>query len=148
MQRFGANDARPFFGNSQIRNLVAAGELAFGIYIYLDNVLTMQKQGAPIALWNADPVGYAPSVNAIMAKAPHPEAAKLFTEWQLDAAVQALLADEQLVVPVRGDVPNPHPEYFQDIKYAVVGPDEADPHLDRQRKDFEQFFRVPPAPAN
>jgi hypothetical protein len=49
---------------------------------------------------------------------------------------------------VRGDVANPHPEYFANVKFAVVGPDETDPHLERQRKDFEQFFRVPPTPEN
>jgi iron(III) transport system substrate-binding protein len=144
MRRLGNNDARPFFSNSQIRTLVASGELTFGIYIYLNNIITMQKKGMPIGIWNADPVGISPSVAGIMKNAPHPNAAKLYAEWILGKEAQEWLAKQEVVVPVRRDVVNPYPQYFKNVPFVVAGAEETDPRLSRLRADYEKFFRVKP----
>jgi iron(III) transport system substrate-binding protein len=144
MRRFGNNEARPYFSNNQIRNLVASGELTFGIYIYLNNIVSMQKEGAPLAIWNADPVGYFPSVHGILKDAPHVNAAKLYMEWTLSREVQEWLAKQEMVVPVRKDVENPHAQYFKNVPFVIAGADETDPRLERQREEYKKYFRVQP----
>jgi len=144
MRRLGNNEARPYFSNSQIRNLVASGELTFGIYIYLNNIITMQKQGVPIGIWNADPVAISPSLSAIFKNAPHPNAAKLYIEWVLSKETQQWLAQQEVVLPVRRDVENPYPQYFKNVPFIVAGAEQTDPRLPRLRADYEKFFRVKP----
>jgi ABC-type Fe3+ transport system substrate-binding protein len=144
MRRLGNNEARPYFSNNQIRNLVASGELTFGIYIYLNNVISMQKQGAPLAIWNADPVGYFPSVHGIMKNARNLNAAKLYIEWLLGRETQQWMAQQEIVVPVRRDVENPHPQYFKDVPFVIAGAEETDPRVPRLREEYKKHFRVQP----
>lgn len=144
MRRFGSNEAKPYFSNNQIRNLVASGELTFGIYIYLNNIITMQKEGAPVAIWNADPVGYFPSVHGMVKNASHPNAAKLYMEWALSKETQEWLAKQEVVVPVRKDVENPYPQYFKNVPFVISGADETDPRLERLRDEYKKYFRVQP----
>jgi iron(III) transport system substrate-binding protein len=144
MRRFGSNEAKPYFSNNQIRNLVASGELTFGIYIYLNNIITMQKEGAPVAIWNADPVGYFPSVHGMVKNASHPNAAKLYMEWALSKETQEWLAKQEVVVPVRKDVENPHAQYFKNVPFVIAGADETDPRLERLRDEYKKYFRVQP----
>ena len=143
MNKFADNEPLPFFSNSQIRNLVAAGELAFGNYIYLDNILSMQKKGAPLEIWNADPLPFSPSNVSLLKDAPHPNAAKLFVEFLLAVPVQQERAKKTVVVPVRKDLETPYPQYFT-ANFVSVGSDEVRAAETRQRKLYEKFFRVPP----
>ena len=144
MRRLGNNEAKPYFSNNQIRNLVASGELTFGVYIYLNNIISMQKEGAPLAIWNADPVGYFPSVHGMMKNAPHVNAAKLYMEWALSKETQQWLAKQEIVVPVRKDVENPHAQYFKNVPFVIAGADETDPRLERLRDEYKKYFRVQP----
>jgi iron(III) transport system substrate-binding protein len=143
MQKFADNEPLPFFSNSQIRNLVAAGELAFGNYIYLDNILVMQKKGAPIEIWNADPLPFSASNISLLKDAPHPNAAKLFVEFLLSIPVQQERAKRTMVVPVRKDLETPYPQYFK-ANFVSVESDDVRAAEERQRKLYEKFFRVPP----
>lgn len=143
MKKFADNEPLPFFSNSQIRNLVAAGELAFGNYIYLDNILIMQRQGAPIEIWNPDPLPFSPSNVSLLRKAPHPNTAKLFVEFLLSKPVQAERTKITMVVPVRKDVENPHPQYFT-ANFVTVQSDEVRAAEKRQRRLYETYFRVAP----
>lgn len=144
MRRLGENEARPFFSNSQIRTLVASGELTYGIYIYLDNIIAMQQEGMPIGIWNADPVAVHPSVIGLMKNAPHPNAAKLYVAWFLSKETQTWYAKDQVIIPVHREVENPFPQYFKNVPFVVAGPDQTDPRLDRLRPEYEKFFRVKP----
>jgi iron(III) transport system substrate-binding protein len=143
MKKFADNEPLPFFSNSQIRNLVAAGELPFGNYIYLDNILVMQKKGAPIEIWNADPLPFSASNVSLLKDAPHPNAAKLFVEFLLSVPVQQERAKRTMVVPVRKDLDTPYPQYFK-ANFVSVESDEVRAAEERQRKLYEKFFRVPP----
>ncbi len=144
MRRFGNNEAKPYFSNNQIRNLVASGELTFGVYIYLNNIISMQKEGAPLAIWNADPVGYFPSVHGMVKNASHANAAKLYMEWALSRETQEWLAKQEVVVPVRKDVENPYPQYFKNVPFVIAGADETDPRLERLRDEYKKYFRLQP----
>lgn len=143
MRKFAENEPLPYFSNSQIRNLVAAGELAFGNYIYLDNILVMQKQGAPLEIWNADPLPFTPSNLSMVKNAPNPNSAKLFIEFLLTKPVQLDRARRTVVVPARKDVENPNAQYFTGT-FVSIQSDEVRAAEKRQRQWYEKYFRVPP----
>jgi iron(III) transport system substrate-binding protein len=72
---------------STVLQLVVAGEHPVGI-VYYHQVLEMRKQGAPIAYVMAEPIPMSTSSLVIAGHAPHPNAAKLWTGWELSRAGQ------------------------------------------------------------
>ena len=58
------------------------------------------KKGNPVQIvFPAEGVPFVTSANAILAKAPHPNAAKVFTDFLFDKDAQQILADDGLYVP-------------------------------------------------
>jgi len=143
MKKFADFEPKPFWSNNQIRNLVAAGELMFGAYIYLDNILITQATGAPVKMWNADPEPFTIGGFGILARGEHPNAARLFIEHRLSPEVQAERSETTLAVPIRKDVPTAHAEYFQG-DFVVISDEDVDLASERQRATYEKYFRLSP----
>lgn len=106
-------------GNAHVMRLVREGECAFG-WTDTDDVNVAREGGYPVAAVypDADGVGtlLVPNTVAILASAPHGDAARRFVDWVLRPEIEAELARSRSAqVPVRASVPRPE---------NVVGPDQ------------------------
>jgi iron(III) transport system substrate-binding protein len=82
-------------GNGPVRDLVAAGEYAFGL-TDSDDAYSAMQEGKPVAIVSADRPGGAvilPNTVALIAGCPHPEAGKKLIDYLLSAEVERRLAE-------------------------------------------------------
>ncbi len=116
--------------------LAAAGS---GLY----NDFDAAKQHEPIkAVYPPDGVPFVASPQAILAKAPHPNAAKVFTDWLFSLEAQQILANDGLY---SGHPGVKYPEGLKplnEIKLMVVSPEEAVKMRDPINKRFREKFGV------
>jgi len=80
-------------GHILVAELLAAGEIPIALNAYNNNVETLAKKGAPVAWRPLQPAFGRPSSIGIVAGAPHPNAARLFTEFVLSREGQQILKD-------------------------------------------------------
>lgn len=78
-------------GHILLAELVAAGEVPVALNAYNNNIETLVKKGAPVAWTPLQPAFGRPSSIGIVAGAPHPHAAMLFTEFVLSREGQEIL---------------------------------------------------------
>jgi iron(III) transport system substrate-binding protein len=109
-------------GNTERVQLAVAGEYAL-IVAYNQTLQRMTSRGAPIDWLPIEPV--VTQVNPIMigAKAPHPNAARLFNDYVLSKEGQEQLRGFQRI-PVRKDVEPDPPRLFRGFKYVIENPDD------------------------
>lgn len=69
-------------GHTAGHNLLLAGDFKILIEDYLYHCLQSQKKGAPVEWVRVSPVPITGQAFTLMKKAPHPNAARLFVEWQ------------------------------------------------------------------
>jgi iron(III) transport system substrate-binding protein len=98
-------------GNAHVMRLVRGGQCAFG-WTDTDDYNVAREEGyAVVAVYpDADGVGtlLIPNTIAVLAQAPHPEAARRFVDWALRPEIEAELARSRSAqVPVRASVPRP-----------------------------------------
>lgn len=132
-------------GNAQVARLVSSGELAWG-WTDTDDYNVAREKGLPVEAVYPDRDGIGtlliPNTVAILASAPHPEAARRFVDWVLRPEIEAELARSRSAqVPVRADVPSPAnvkgPGDFtvMQVDFQRVG-DEIDARAEELRKLF------------
>lgn len=93
-------------GHSLIAQMVAAGEIDFALTVYNYKAQQLKEKGAPLD-WYAIPPAIAKANGiALAARAPRPEAARLFYEFSLSREGQATLLEREHV-PARRDVATP-----------------------------------------
>ena len=90
-----------------ILDQVIAGEYAIGLMSFNHHTVISAQKGAPSDWLKLEPVPVAFDAVGILKDAPHPNAAKLFTEWLFDVEAQQVLVDNGLY--------SAHP----DVKYAA-----------------------------
>ncbi|MBI2989223.1 MAG: extracellular solute-binding protein [Deltaproteobacteria bacterium] len=85
--------------NAMRAELIAAGEVGLDIDGSYGPVTQLQRRGAPIDWTTLGPVLVIPSGHGIAARAPHPNAAKLFTDFLLSKEGQRLVLslDRQVI---------------------------------------------------
>jgi len=89
--------------NAQAIQAVASGQATLGLDVPYHFFKAAAKKGAPFEfIFPEEGVISIPLNEAILAKAPHPNAAKLFATWLFSAEVQALLAD----IGMQGTMPD------------------------------------------
>ena len=72
-------------GHSAGHSLLLAGEFSIDAENYIHKFLQSQEQGAPVDWVKANPVVIAGPAITIQRNAPHPNAARLFLEWQFSS---------------------------------------------------------------
>ena len=72
-------------GHTAGHNLLIAGEFKVMVEGYLYHCLQSQKKGAPVEWVRTSPVPITGQAFTLMKKAPHPNAARLFIEWQFSS---------------------------------------------------------------
>ena len=82
------------------------------------------------------------SANAILAKAPHPNAAKVFTDFLFDKDAQQTLADDGLYVPNAAVAYPKDKRPLKELKLLRVEPEEMQKRDDEIKKKFRELFGV------
>jgi iron(III) transport system substrate-binding protein len=122
--------------------VVASGERPIGVngaeYFYYKTL----KQGNPIKLvYPKEGVPLVVSPTAIAAAAPHPNAAKLFTEFILTKESQQVLADKEGLYTGHPEVTYPKDKpMLKDLKLLAVDADDLDKRNAEIKKKFTEFF--------
>ncbi|HEY3303000.1 MAG TPA: extracellular solute-binding protein [Candidatus Binatia bacterium] len=122
--------------------VVASGERPVGVngaeYFYYKTL----KQGNPLKIvYPKEGVPLVVSPTAIAAAAPHPNAAKLFTEYILTKESQQVLADKEGLYTGHPEVTYPKDKpLLKDLKLLTVDADELQKRNEEIKKRFTEFF--------
>jgi iron(III) transport system substrate-binding protein len=121
---------------------VAGGEAWVGVSGEY-NFYRPAKKGDPIAtVFPEDGMPFVSSANAILAKAPHPNAAKVFTDFLFDKDGQQILADDGLYVPNEAVTYPKDKRPLKELKLIKVEPEEMQKRDDEVKKKFRELFGV------
>ena len=121
----GANQTKIVDGNAMVRDMVAAGEIPWGI-TDTDDVHVGILEGKPIKAILPDQQGEGtlliPNSIALIANAPHPEAGKKLIDFILQKETEAkLCASESAQIPLRPGIPVPVGQFrIEDIAASAV----------------------------
>jgi iron(III) transport system substrate-binding protein len=122
--------------------VVAAGERIVGANGADYFLYTQRKKGNPLGIvYPQDGVPLVTTASAIAKDAPHPTAARLFTDFIFTKPVQQFLADDEGLY-----VPHPEVTYptdkpkLADLKILTVDPDELERRTEEIKKRFIEFF--------
>jgi iron(III) transport system substrate-binding protein len=138
-KRLAAQDPVLKRGNTERVQLVVAGEYPL-IIAYNQTIQRMTSRGAPVDWLPLEPA--VTQVNPIMvaAKAPHPNAARLFYDFVLSKEGQEMLRGFQRI-PVRKDVEPDPPRLFRGFKIAVEAPEDYK-DFDASVKQYLEIFKL------
>ena len=122
--------------------VVASGERVVGANGAEYFLYTQRKKGNPIGIvYPSDGVPLVVSPSAIVSFAPHPTAARLFTDFIFTKEVQQYLADsEGLYVPHPEVTYPPDKPKLSDLKILTVDPEELERRTEEIKKRFVEFF--------
>jgi iron(III) transport system substrate-binding protein len=104
MKKLGAQDFKLYSGLTILTSLLAAGEFPLVLNTYLHNVEDAKRKSAPVNWVAQDPVFTKFQPIGVGAKAPHPNAARLFVDFTLSEEGQKIIASFGRV-PTRRGVP-------------------------------------------
>lgn len=103
------NAVRVASSNGEVKRLVAAGEVAFGV-TDIDDANEAMAEGAPVAVVYPDQDGEGtpimPTVVVAMKNAPHPDAARKLVDFLLSAETERRMT-QSAHMPLRADVAVP-----------------------------------------
>ncbi len=104
------NQVRIASSNGEVKRLVVAGEVTFGLTDTDDAFVAMQS-GAPVEVVYPDQNGMGtlvmPTVVVCLRGGPNPEPARRLIDYLLSAGAEAQLAESAAHMPLRSDVPHP-----------------------------------------
>jgi iron(III) transport system substrate-binding protein len=126
-------------GHTLLSQLIAAGEFPLGI-VYAHRVESMKKAGAPIeCVKTINPVFVAQSPVGLAAKAPHPNAARLYLDFMLSKEAQLILRSFNRS-SARNDVEPLVPEmHHSKLKLVAIDPKVAE-DLNRYANEFRDIY--------
>ncbi len=126
-------------GNTERVQLAVAGEYPL-IVAYNQTIQRMTSRGAPIDWLPLEPAVTQVNPGMIGAKAPHPNAARLFLDFILSKEGQEMLKGMQRI-PVRKDVDPDPPRLFRGFKYVIENPEDYQ-DFDATVKQYLEIFKL------
>ena len=104
-------------GRRLMTQLVAAGEFDMAVETNLNSVLTLSKQGAPLAFAPIQPYFLSPSLVFMSANAPHPYTGALFVDYLLSEEGQKIVVTTNRM-PAHAKVKSPESQVLegQDVR--------------------------------
>ena len=142
MKKLAAQEFQLYAGLSVITNLLVAGEFPLVLNTYLHNVEEVKRRGAPVDWIVQDPVFTKFQPLGIGSKAPHPNAAKLFSDFVLSEEGQKIIASFGRVPTRRGVSTNV--QGLDKLKYVIDDISAGDDF----NKNFELFRSIFGAPRS
>jgi iron(III) transport system substrate-binding protein len=107
-EKMAQQQLKPYESSAQILDAIVSGETPISMQFSNTRLITVQEKNLPVkALWPAEGVPSYNSVQAILAKAPHPNAAKLFQDWTFSREGMTVAGKISGQVALRPDVPLP-----------------------------------------
>jgi iron(III) transport system substrate-binding protein len=125
-------------GRTILAQLVAAGEFKGALTAYSQTFEQMKPAGAPVEWVYLNPVFANIHPTGLAAKAPHPNAGKLFIDFVLSKKGQELIRGMQRI-PDRVDTP-PEQARFIDVAKPAFAPTEVLEEFERYAKMFHEIF--------
>jgi iron(III) transport system substrate-binding protein len=121
---------------------VASGERLVAVNGGEYSAYQLKKKGAPIALvYPKEGVPLVVYPSAITAFAPHPNAARLFTDFTFTRDVQQIMADSEGLYSAHADVKYPPDKpKFSELRLLPVDPEELEKRNEEIKKRFVEFF--------
>jgi iron(III) transport system substrate-binding protein len=106
LRKLAAQEIQFRTGHSSLQTLLAAGERAVVVVAFANGVDRLKKDGAPIEWIAPEPVIALTFGTAVVKDAPHPNAARLFSDFLLSREGQEITAASGYYAP-RADVASP-----------------------------------------
>ena len=130
-------------GNGYTKDQVANGQLHFG-WTDTDDFNDAREDGKPVAAVYPDQDGLGtfliPNTVAILAEAPHPDAARQFVDWLLRPEVERDLAFSRAAqIPVRADIERP-PHVTSELNFMEVDFQKLGESLVERQKALQELF--------
>jgi iron(III) transport system substrate-binding protein len=138
-KKLAAQEPVPRRGNTERVQLAVAGEYPL-IIAYNQTIERMTQRGAPIDWLPLEPAVVQVNPVMIAAKAPHPNAARLFEDFILSQEGQEMLRHFQRI-PVRKDVEPDPPRLFRGFKRVLESP-EGYKNFDETVKLYLEIFKL------
>jgi len=138
MRQLAKNKVQLRNGRELVAQLVAAGEFKLALTAYSQNYETLKLGGAPMDWVALNPVYANIHPIALSAKAPNPNAGKLFIDFLLSKVGQEILRAQKRI-PDRIDTPPEIPRLTEGIKPAFGSP-EMYGEYNRYIKLFHEIF--------
>jgi len=133
-----AKQAQLRAGRTLVAQLVAAGEFKGALTAYSQTFEVLKPSGAPVDWVYLNPVFANIHPTGIAAKAPHPNAARLFIDFVLSKRGQEVIRAMNRI-PDRIDVAPNQARLIEDIK-AAFAPTEVLDNFERYARQFDEIF--------
>jgi iron(III) transport system substrate-binding protein len=139
-QKLRAQNPKIRSGNTQMAELVAAGEDHLSPDMHSQGMASGQRRGAPVDWANIEPVVATSNVSALAKNAPHPNAALIFLDFMLakDGAQKAL--QEVNRIPIHPEVPPNPPRLRDGFEFILIDPVKYNDSIDRYSKLWHDLF--------
>jgi len=138
-KKLAAQDPVLMRGNTNRVQLTVAGEYSL-IVAYAPTIQRETSRGAPMDWVPLEPVAVQVNPMMLAAKAPHPNAAKLFIDFLLSKEGQKMLVGFRRI-PIRPDVNPDPPRLFKGYKRIVEHPEEYK-NFTETVKLYQEIFRL------
>ena len=122
MEKLAAQNAQVMAGNTNLLNLLAAGEFAIMAGVYEYSVDNLKTKGAPVDWIGLEPVITYTVAVSLPSQPPHPFAAKLFIEWLLTREGQEVI-NQYGRVPIRDDIDSKYGKILKQHKLLMTDVD-------------------------
>jgi iron(III) transport system substrate-binding protein len=126
-------------GNDERVQLTAAGEYPL-VMAYASGIARVAQKGAPMESVPLDPVVVQVNPLQVAARAPHPNAARLFTDFALSKEGQEMVR-AGLREPARADVESPSLASSKSYKRVVISPESYRDYKENV-KLYQEIFRT------
>jgi iron(III) transport system substrate-binding protein len=122
MEKLAAQNPKVMAGNTNLLNLLAAGEFAITPGVYEYSIEVLKSKGAPVDWVGLEPVIVYTVAVSLPAQPQHPNSAKLFIEWVLSKEGQEVV-NQYGRVPIRDDVDSTYGKILKQHKILMTDVD-------------------------
>lgn len=140
MQKLAAQRFRFQHGHTMMTQLVAAGEYPGAVFVYGPQTQFIKAAGAPID-WNApNPTVTGINVMGVAARAPHPNAARLYVDHMLSEEIQRdYIVGKFFKMSGRQGIKNAIQQKFANVKMIPVDLTQSE-NLEKYEKRYREIF--------
>ena len=122
LEKLAAQNGPVMAGNTNLLNLLAAGEFAIMAGVYEYSVDNLKTKGAPVDWIGLEPVITYTVAASLPSQPAHPFAAKLFIEWLLTKEGQEVI-NQYGRVPIRDDIDSKYGKILKQHKLLMTDVD-------------------------
>lgn len=141
MRAYAANGVQMINSHQLAENMVEAGEYVAALNTYGYDIARDAANKVNVALVNPNPTIVEVHAIALVNKAPHPTAARLFERWLLSRETQSWIAESLGRISPRRDVKNNPAIWNPHIRFLISNPADSVNYADDARS-FNQIFGV------